>query len=207
MKRVVAMFLSLVLILAVAAGCSSKTGQTNPSDPPTNNSTPAEQTGNPSTDPVYQPGKYKLNVDHGHTETSVTHEAALRWADAVRERTHGEVEITVYYSFQLGTVDDLLVQIMQGGSSGYLADPGRLGNYWSEIGVLNAPYVVESYDEILRLEDSDLFKEWEDKLVDGCEQNIGSVYDNAIYEVAPYFIETRHVYLSNAMVVSDSFAG
>lgn len=277
MKRVVAMFLGLVLILVVATGCSSQAGQPTPSDSSANNSSTAEQTGNPSSEPKYEPGKYRLNVDHGHTETSVTHEAALLWAEAVRERTHGEVEITVYHSFQLGTADDLLVQIMQGGNTGYLADPGRLGNYWTEIGVLNAPYVVESYGEILQLEDTDLFKEWEDKLVelddmrvlswnwgqgfrscfvnklcttpeefrgvnfrspeapvwyavcealgttpvamaygdtysgvqtklvDGCEQNIGSVYDNAIYEVAPYFIETRHVYLSNAMVVSDTW--
>lgn len=225
----------------------------------------------------YQVGKYKLNVDHGHTESSVTHEACLRWADAVRERTHGEVEITVYHSFQLGTADDLLVQIMQGGNTGYLADPGRLGNYVKDIGVLNAPYVIDSYDEILQFEKTDLCAEWEKeliesndmhvlswnygqgfrscfvnkkcttpkefrgvnfrspespvwyavcealgttpvamaygetysgiqtKLVDGCEQNIGSVYDNALYEVAPYFIETRHVYLSNAMVVSETW--
>ena len=225
----------------------------------------------------YQVGKYKLNVDHGHTESSVTHEACLRWADAVRERTHGEVEITVYHSFQLGTADDLLVQIMQGGNTGYLADPGRLGAYVTDIGVLNAPYVLDSYDDVLKFEETDLCAEWEGelsssydmhvlswnygqgfrscfvnklctspkefrgvnfrspetpvwyavceaigatpvamaygetysgiqtKLVDGCEQNIGSVYDNAIYEVAPYFIETRHVYLSNAMVVSETW--
>ena len=277
MKKSLALVLSLIMVLSMICGCSSKPAATETpvAAPDTANETVKEDATSDET--KYEVGKYKLNVDHGHTETSVTHEACLKWADAVRERTHGEVDITVYYSFQLGTADDLLVQIMQGANTGYLADPGRLSNYWSEIGVLNAPYVVESYDEILALEESDLFTEWENKLVelndmrvlswnfgqgfrscfvnkkcttpeefrgvnfrspeapvwyavceaigatpvamaygetysgiqtklvDGCEQNIGSVYDNAIFEVAPYFIETRHVYLSNAMVVSDTW--
>ncbi len=279
MKKSLALLLVLILAFGVFGGCAKEA--------PAATQAPAAEAKIESEAPVaedkpveevtYTPGKYTLNVDHGHTETSVTHEACLKWADAVRERTHGEVDITVYYSFQLGTADDLLVMIMQGGNVGYLADPGRLGNYVKDIGVLNAPYVVESYDEILKLEESDLFAEWEQalidsndmhvlswnygqgfrscfvnkkcttpeefrgvnfrspespvwyavceaigatpvamaygetysgiqtKLVDGCEQNIGSVYDNAIYEVAPFFIETRHVYLANAMVVSDTW--
>lgn len=225
----------------------------------------------------YQEGKYVLNIDHGHVETSVTQEASLLWAKNVYERTHGEVVINVYYSFQLGAADDLLVQIMQGGNTGYLADPGRLANYVADIGAFNGPYVIENYEQVLKLNDSELFQAWNDelaekydmhvlawnygqgfrncfvnklcqtpsdfkgvnfrspeapvwyaiieglgatpvamaygesysgiqtKLVDGLEQNTGSVYNNALYEVAPYFIETRHVYLSNAYVVSKTW--
>lgn len=273
MKKVLSMILVLLLAMSAFSGCAQAPAE---EAAPVEEASPAEENA-PAEEVTYEPGKYTLNVDHGHTATSVTHEACLKWADAVRERTHGEVDITVYYSFQLGAADDLLVQIMQGGNVGYLADPGRLGNYVTDIGVLNAPYVIESYDEILKLEDSELFASWEDqlaeahdmrvlswnygqgfrscfvnkdcrtpeefrgvnfrspespvwyavcealgttpvamaygetysgiqtKVVDGCEQNIGSVYDNALYEVAPYFIETRHVYLSNAMVVSDTW--
>ena len=166
MKKSLALVLSLVMGLSMICGCSSKPAATEtPVVAPDTANEAAKEEATPE-ETKYEVGKYKLNVDHGHTETSVTHEACLKWADAVRERTHGEVDITVYYSFQLGTADDLLVQIMQGGNTGYLADPGRLGNYWSEIGVLNAPYVVESYDEILALEESNLFTEWENKLVE-----------------------------------------
>lgn len=279
MKKVYVLILVLLVVLSLFGGCANSTESAADSS---GVSAPVESESKEPDEAVdekvaYEPGKYALKVDHGHTETSVTHAACLKWADAVRERTNGEVEITVYYSFQLGTADDLLVMIMQGGNIGYLADPGRLGNYVTDIGVLNAPYVVESYDEILALEESELFDQWESelvesndmrvlswnygqgfrscfvnqlcttpeefkginfrspespvwyavcealgttpvamaygetysgiqtKIVDGCEQNIGSVYDNAIYEVAPYFVETRHVYLSNAMVVSDTW--
>lgn len=222
-------------------------------------------------------GTFRLRVDHGHAETHVTHVALSQWADKVRERTNGAVDITVYTNFQLGTPDDLLEQIRQGSNVGYHSDPARLATFVKDIGVLNGPYVLSTYDQVLKLAESDLTKGWEDRLraehnievlswnygqgfrsvfsnklaknptefrgilirvaespvwnelgkslgavpvpvaygetysaiqthiVDGCEQNIGSVYASKIYEVTKYFIETKHCFLSNTLVVSHEW--
>lgn len=220
---------------------------------------------------------FTLRVDHGHAETHVTHIALVRWADKVRERTNGDVDITVYTNFQLGAPDDLLDQIRQGSNVGYLTDPARLATFVKDVGVLNGPYVLDNYDQALKLAKSDLIKGWEDRLrtghnievlswnygqgfrsvfsnklaknpsdfrgvlirvaespvwnelgkslgavpvpvaygetysaiqthiVDGCEQNIGSVYASKIYEVTKYFIETKHCFAVNFMAVSHAW--
>lgn len=63
MKRVVAMFLGLVLILGAATSCSKQTGQTTPPEPSADNSAAAGETGNPSSEPGYEPGKFKTNAE------------------------------------------------------------------------------------------------------------------------------------------------
>ncbi len=43
------------------------------------------------------------------------------------------------------------------------------------------------------------------KLVDGCENNYGNLYNSAIYEVANTLYETRHVFHANTVVISSAW--
>lgn len=55
------------------------------------------------------------------------------------------------------------------------------------------------------LEFGEMYSGIQTKIVDGCEQNYGSIYNNAIYEVVTTMSETRHVYLANCIVISSQW--
>lgn len=55
------------------------------------------------------------------------------------------------------------------------------------------------------LEFGEMYSGIQTKIVDGCEQNYGAVYNNAIYEVISTMTETRHVYLANCVVISTQW--
>lgn len=55
------------------------------------------------------------------------------------------------------------------------------------------------------LEFGEMYSGIQTHVCDGCEQNYGSVYNNAIYEVINTITETRHVYLANCVVISSAW--
>lgn len=55
------------------------------------------------------------------------------------------------------------------------------------------------------LEFGEMYSGIQTKIVDGCEQNYGAVYNNAIYEVITTETETRHVYLANCVLISSTW--
>lgn len=55
------------------------------------------------------------------------------------------------------------------------------------------------------LEFGEMYSGIQTHVCDGCEQNYGSVYNNAIYEVINSITETRHVYLANCVVISSEW--
>lgn len=73
----------------------------------------------------------------------------------------------------------------------------------------NAPVWNETVKALgatpVALEFGEMYSGIQTKLVDGCEQNYGSIYNNAIHEVITTMTETRHVYLANCVVISSQW--
>jgi TRAP-type C4-dicarboxylate transport system substrate-binding protein len=69
-----------------------------------------------------------------------------------------------------------------------------------------APIWVETVKALgaapVSLEFTEMYTGIQSKVVDGCEQNYGAIYNNAIYEVVTTMTETRHVYLANCVLIS-----
>lgn len=61
----------------------------------------------------------------------------MQWADAVSERTNGELTIDVYANAQLGAEEDVIEQMRMGANIGHNTDFARLGNYVPEVAVFN----------------------------------------------------------------------
>jgi len=55
------------------------------------------------------------------------------------------------------------------------------------------------------LEFGEMYSGIQTKIVDGCEQNYGAIYNNSIYEVISTMTETRHVYLANCVIISSKW--
>ena len=119
---------------------------------------------------IGEAAKYTLKFNHVHTVTEPYHLAFEEWAAAVHERTNGEVAIEVYHSAQVGVEEDIIEQMRMGTALGQCSDPARMGNYVKEFAIMNLPYFVDSLDEIEKLTDVPIIKEWQKKLED--EQGI-----------------------------------
>ena len=108
--------------------------------------------------------KYNLMFSHTLTENDPYHQAFVQWADAVSERTNGELTIDVYANAQLGAEEDVIEQMRMGANIGHNTDFARLGNYVPEVAVFNGPYMLESMDDVKKAQQLDCVKEWEKRL-------------------------------------------
>jgi len=143
MKKILCVVFAVLLLLSCLAGCGVQQG---------------------SDDGKGAGETYVLKFNHVLTESDPFHGAYLKWAEAVAERTGGKLTIEVFHSAQLGVEEDIIEQIRQGANVGQNTDSARLGNYVPEIAVMNAPYFVETVEEVQKLAELDTVKEWEREL-------------------------------------------
>lgn len=154
MKKVLALVLAAVMLLSLTA-CGSKGGA--------------------DTDKVYE-----LKVSTTQTEKSMIYAGLQAAADAVAEKTNGKVKITIYPSSQLGAEEDMIDQALQGMGIAVLTDAGRLSSYVNDIGILNMAYIVENYDQGLKLMETETFKGWDKGLIEkGIRTLTYNYYDGA----------------------------
>lgn len=108
--------------------------------------------------------QYVLKFNHVLTPQDPYQAAFLKWADAVSRRTNGNLKVEIFPSAQLGVEEDILEQIRQGANVGQNTDAARLGNYVPGIAAMNAPYFVESLEEVQKIANAPTFKEWKAEL-------------------------------------------
>ncbi|CQR71798.1 2,3-diketo-L-gulonate-binding periplasmic protein YiaO precursor [Sporomusa ovata DSM 2662] len=110
--------------------------------------------------------KYVILFNHALSESEPFHQGFLKWAQRVKERTNGEVEIQVFHSGQLGVEEDIIEQLKQGAPIGQNTDAARISMYVPAIAVLNAPYFVETIEDVAKLRELPTIKLWEKELED-----------------------------------------
>ncbi|HHW03216.1 MAG TPA: TRAP transporter substrate-binding protein DctP [Thermoanaerobacterales bacterium] len=165
MKKFLSVVLVLAMVLVVMTGCS---GGSKPEG--NENSAPADD------------GKvYTLKMSTQLNETHPMVDGFKELAKRVEEKTNGKLKIEVYPSAQLGSDEDVIEQAIQGVNVAVLTDGGRMANYVKEMGIIGMPYFADGYDDILKVTQSDIFKEWEDQLVkeDGIRVLSFNWYDGA----------------------------
>lgn len=111
-------------------------------------------------------GSYTLRMSTQLSENSPMVEGFRAWADAVRERTDGAVEISVHPSAQLGSDEDVIEQSISGANIAVLTDGGRMSNYVPEVGILGMPYIADNYDELRKITETETFASFDDKFAD-----------------------------------------
>ncbi len=93
------------------------------------------------------------------------HEAAMYWAKILEERSNGKMKLEVFPSGQLGSKSDLIDQMLAGdaivaiGNGPFYADRGV-----PDLGIMQAPYLFETWEELDKLVASDWWKEKEAEL-------------------------------------------
>lgn len=143
-KRIISIMLATAMVLSLMAGCASKSE--------TKQEAPKQ--------------KFVLKFNHVLAPSEPYHQGFLNWAERVKQRTNGGLEIQVFASAQLGKEEDIIEQLRQGANVGQNTDSARLGMYVPDIAVMNAPYFVDSTEEVLMLKDLPFVKKWHQELED-----------------------------------------
>lgn len=143
-KKIISILLAMAMVLALVTGCASK--------PEAKQEAPKQ--------------KYLLKFNHVLAPSEPYHQGFLSWAERVKQRTGGGLEIQVFASAQLGKEEDIIEQLRQGANVGQNTDSARLGMYVPEIAVMNAPYFVDNIDEVTKLKDLPSVKKWQKDLED-----------------------------------------
>jgi len=97
--------------------------------------------------------------------------AALRFAEVVKEKTAGRVDIQVHPAASLSGLKDGVEGVRLGTVDISLPDSGTIGNWVSEIGILNLPFVFSSWEHADRVFDTSVDK-W---FADPIRQNVNAV--------------------------------
>lgn len=107
---------------------------------------------------------YELRFGHVLNESHPYHEGFEKWAERVEERTDGELVVEVYPSSQLGVEEDVIEQIRTNVPIGWNTDSARLGDYVNDISVVNAPYFVESLEDVRKLKETPTMQKYQEEL-------------------------------------------
>ena len=136
-RRAVGLLLAVTMLVILASGCPRQEGA--------------------------EPGPketFVLRFNHVLAPTEPYHQGFLDWAAAVEERTNGGLRIEVFHSAQLGREEDIIEQLRMGANIGQNTDSARLGMYVPAIAVMNAPYFLDTIDEVIRLRDLPVVQDW-----------------------------------------------
>ncbi len=159
MKKVIALFLTLAMIFALAACGSQSPSSTSDSgsanDPA---EAPAEEA---ASDDVIV-----LQAGHVLTEDSGYHQGLLRWAELVNERTDGHIKIEVYPNSTLGNERDMIEAVQMGMLDITIPNHAPMTNFTDAFNVFDLPFLFANRDEAYAVCDSDFAQGILDSLAD-----------------------------------------
>lgn len=144
LKKTLAIMLASALLLMTGCGKSSdQKAQTN----------------------AAKPGqKYTIKLCYENNAGDPIDQGAHKWAELVKERTKGNVEIQIYPSSQLGKKADLIEMMLLGQNVATIADGSYLMDYVHDFGIVMGPYIIDNWDQMYKLTGSDWWKEQEKAL-------------------------------------------
>ncbi|GGB53138.1 C4-dicarboxylate ABC transporter [Lentibacillus populi] len=153
-----------ILLLIFTAACSSETGTSK-----------SESGGDGSSD---KDKTYTINIAFGNQTDEPIGKLASKWKELAEEKSDGRLELKLYPSSQLGAEKDVVEQAVMGNNVIVMAGFDFLMDYVPDAGILTAPYLVEDFDDLLYLTETDWF---EGIRTDLREQNIEVINATTVY--------------------------
>jgi tripartite ATP-independent transporter DctP family solute receptor len=147
-KKSIAVTMMIVLLSVSALACGKSEG---------NNVSPSATSG--STNAGSSDKNVKLRLGHITGESDAWHKGALKFADLVKEKSNGSVEVEIFPSSTLGNDRDL-IEGMQLGSVDFALVAGVLSNFYEPYSILELPYLFRDNNHLEKV----LYGEVGDKL-------------------------------------------
>ena len=138
MKRLSALLLALLMALSLAA-CGGGSGGGDASG------------GGAQT--------YKINIGHSDTTSNLIHISLEHFAEAVKERTDGRVEIQIFASEQLGSNAEMIEMVEMGNLDAMMLPSGQQALLCPKFTALSLPFLFSDYEHVYRVLDGEIGEE------------------------------------------------
>jgi TRAP-type transport system periplasmic protein len=109
--------------------------------------------------------KIKWKFGHLADENHIWHKTALEFADLVKEKTDGQIEITIYPSNQLGGETDTINSI-KAGTADLVISGETMANWSPKAALMAVPYAFRDADHLQKVVEGDIGKEIEEEIKD-----------------------------------------
>jgi len=90
--------------------------------------------------------QYAMKFGHDMPEDSAQHVAALKYAELVKERTKGRVEVRVFPTQQLGTDPEMVQQAQMGTLEIVLPPTAKIGGFAPQLQLADLPFLFPTKD-------------------------------------------------------------
>lgn len=144
MKRVLSLVLTVVLVLALATGCS---GTSNAG---------GSESASPSGNAGEAAKSVTLKIGHVETEDRSTHLALLEFEKEVESKSKGSISVEIYPNGALGGDVQLTESVAMGTLDMALPATSVLTTYSAKFGVLDMPYLFLSAENAFKAMDGEL---------------------------------------------------
>jgi tripartite ATP-independent transporter DctP family solute receptor len=108
--------------------------------------------------------EFEFRLGHPLQPTDATQTAMVSFADAVKKRTDGRVEIEVFPADQLGNQKEVGEMLVQGANVMQFTDYLFLAEWVPDAGILQAPFLLNNLDDWYKLADSPWMVDLEKRL-------------------------------------------
>ena len=102
--------------------------------------------------------KIKINIAYGNQPGEPVDELAKKWKELAEEKSNGKLELTLYPSSQLGSEKDVVEQATMGNNVIVMTGYDFLMDYAPDAGIMTAPYLTDTLDDLIYLTTTDWFK-------------------------------------------------
>lgn len=154
--KIITLCVLSIFVLGVAAGCGG-----NPKTETKQEETKKEEA--KKAEP--QKPEYVLKFGHLANEDHTWHKAAVKFAEIVKEKSNGRVEVKVYPNEQLGKELDMINGI-QAGTVDMTITGESLQNWAPKVGVMAALYAVRDSEHMQKVAGGEIGKEIEAEILD-----------------------------------------
>lgn len=163
-KKIAALFLVLTMVLSFVA-CSPASTESAPA-PEAAESTEAAEAAEPAVENAGE--TYTIRIGHSDTTANLIHINLERFAEAVKERTNGQVEVQIFASEQLGSNAEMIEMVEMGSLDAMMLPSGQQASYACEkFYALSLPFLFADYEHVYRVLDGELGEE----LLEGLEDH------------------------------------
>lgn len=107
----------------------------------------------------------KWKLGHLADENHIWHKTAEKFAESVKEKTDGQIEIVIYPNNSLGGETDTINSI-QAGSADMVVSGETLQNWAPKAALMAVPYAFDGIDHVKKVVEGDIGKEIEEQIMD-----------------------------------------